>query len=68
MALTETAGQSLLKTKTIPAGTFQAGRPSCHQSQSPADRIIGASSLIEDIPLLSADREIRGARAVPTIW
>jgi PIN domain nuclease of toxin-antitoxin system len=34
----------------------------------PADRIIGATALIEDIPLLTADRAIRKSRAVPTIW
>lgn len=34
----------------------------------PADRIIGATALIEDIPLLTADREIRKSRAVATIW
>jgi PIN domain nuclease of toxin-antitoxin system len=33
-----------------------------------ADRIIGATALVEDIPLLTADREIRKSRAVPTIW
>jgi len=36
--------------------------------RDPADRIIGATALIEDIPLLTADREIRRSRAVPTIW
>lgn len=36
--------------------------------KDPADRIIGATALIEDIPLLTADREIRKARAFPTIW
>ena len=34
----------------------------------PADRIIGATSLIEDIPLVTADTKIRSSRAVPTIW
>jgi PIN domain nuclease of toxin-antitoxin system len=34
----------------------------------PVDRIIGATALIEDIPLLTADREIRKSRAVPTVW
>ena len=34
----------------------------------PVDRIIGATALIEDIPLLTADRAIRESRAVPTIW
>jgi len=36
--------------------------------KDPADRIIGATALIEGIPLLTADREIRKSRAVPTIW
>lgn len=36
--------------------------------KDPADRIIGATALIEDIPLLTADREIRKSRAVLTIW
>jgi PIN domain nuclease of toxin-antitoxin system len=36
--------------------------------KDPADRIIGATALMEDIPLVTADREIRRARAVPTIW
>lgn len=36
--------------------------------KDPADRIIGATALIHDIPLLTADREIRKSRAVPTIW
>ena len=36
--------------------------------KDPADRIIGATALIEDIPLLTADRGIRSSGAVPTIW
>jgi PIN domain nuclease of toxin-antitoxin system len=36
--------------------------------QDPADRIIGATALIEDIPLLTADSEIRGSRVVRVIW
>ena len=36
--------------------------------KDPVDRIIGATALIEDIPLLTADREIRKSRVVPTIW
>ena len=36
--------------------------------KDPDDRIIGATALIEDIPLLTADRNIRKSRAVPTIW
>ena len=36
--------------------------------KDPADRIIGATALIEDIPLITADREVRNSRAVPVIW
>jgi PIN domain nuclease of toxin-antitoxin system len=36
--------------------------------KDPVDRIFGATALVEDIPLLTADREIRKSRAVPTIW
>jgi len=34
----------------------------------PVDRILGATALIEDIPLLTADAQIRKSRAIPTIW
>lgn len=36
--------------------------------RDPADRIIGATALVEGMPLLTADREIRRSRAVHTIW
>ena len=36
--------------------------------KDPADRIIGATALVEGIPLITADREIRSSRALPTIW
>jgi PIN domain nuclease of toxin-antitoxin system len=36
--------------------------------KDPADRMIGATALAEGLPLLTADREIRRSRAVPTIW
>jgi len=36
--------------------------------KDPADRIIGATALVEGLPLLTADREIRRSRAVHTIW
>jgi PIN domain nuclease of toxin-antitoxin system len=34
----------------------------------PADRIIGATALVEGLSLLTADRGIRRARLVHTIW
>ena len=36
--------------------------------KNPVDRIIGATALVEGLPLLTADREIRRSRAVKTIW
>ena len=36
--------------------------------KDPADRIIGATALVEGLSLLTADREIRQSKAVRTIW
>jgi PIN domain nuclease of toxin-antitoxin system len=36
--------------------------------KDPADRIIGATALVEGLTLLTADREVRKSKAVPTIW
>jgi PIN domain nuclease of toxin-antitoxin system len=36
--------------------------------KDPVDRVIGATALIEDLPLITADKEIRKPGAVPTIW
>lgn len=36
--------------------------------KDPVDRIIGATALIDDLPLVTADAAIRKSRAVPTIW
>jgi PIN domain nuclease of toxin-antitoxin system len=36
--------------------------------KDPADRIIGATALIEDIPLITADAQIRKSRVLSTIW
>lgn len=34
----------------------------------PADRLIGATALVEGLSLLTADRAIQRSKAVPTIW
>ena len=47
---------------------LQASDLPARYPKDPVDRIIGATALIQDIPLLTADREIRNSRAVPTIW
>lgn len=36
--------------------------------KDPADRMIGATALVEGLPLLTADSEIRRSNAVQTIW
>ncbi len=36
--------------------------------KDPVDRIIGATALVEGLPLLTADREIRRSKALRTIW
>ena len=36
--------------------------------RDPIDRVIGATALIQDLTLITADREIRKSKAVPTIW
>jgi PIN domain nuclease of toxin-antitoxin system len=36
--------------------------------KDPADRLIGATALVEGLRLLTADREIRRSRALPVIW
>lgn len=36
--------------------------------KDPADRIIGATAIVNGIPLITADRAIRESQAVATIW
>ena len=36
--------------------------------KDPADRIIGATALVEGLSLLTADRDIRRSKIVQTIW
>jgi len=36
--------------------------------KDPVDRIIGATALVEGIPLITADRKIRNSGALATIW
>ncbi len=36
--------------------------------KDPADRIIAATALVEGLPLVTADREIRRSKALQTIW
>jgi len=36
--------------------------------KDPADRVIGATAVIEGLSLVTADQTIRRSKAVPTIW
>jgi len=45
------------------AMSFPAAYP-----KDPADRIIGATALVEGLSLITADREIRRSNLVPTLW
>ncbi|MGC1617604.1 MAG: type II toxin-antitoxin system VapC family toxin [Candidatus Acidiferrum sp.] len=36
--------------------------------KDPADRLIAATALVEGLPLITADREIRRSKTVQTIW
>lgn len=47
---------------------IQAFRLPATYPKDPADRIIGATALVEGIPLITADRGIRNSRALPAIW
>ena len=49
------------------ACTRTAGLPATYP-KDPADRIIGATALVEGLPLVTADREIRRSKIVRTIW
>ena len=41
--------------------------PAAHP-KDPADRLIGATALVEGLRLVTADREIRRAKIIQTIW
>ena len=51
-------GRACARALALPAG----------YPQDPADRVIGATALVEGLPLLTADREIRRSKALRTIW
>jgi PIN domain nuclease of toxin-antitoxin system len=52
------SARACARTLTLPAG----------YPKDPADRVIGATALAEGISLVTANREIRRAKVVRTIW
>jgi PIN domain nuclease of toxin-antitoxin system len=47
----------------VQAFEFPANYP-----KDPADRVIGATAVVEGLSLVTADQAIRQSKAVPTIW
>jgi PIN domain nuclease of toxin-antitoxin system len=65
--LTEVEARFVVLPITGRACACALGLPAAYP-KDPADRIIGATALVEGLPLLTADGEIRRSRALPTIW
>ena len=52
------SAQACVRTLSLPAS----------YPKDPADRVIGATALVEGMALVTADAEIRRAKAVRTVW
>jgi PIN domain nuclease of toxin-antitoxin system len=65
--LTEVVARFIVLPITGRACARASGLPGTYPSD-PADRLIGATALVEGIPLLSADDAIRRSKAVMTVW
>lgn len=57
----------VVKPMTARIAIAAAQMPSSY-SGDPIDRVIGATALVEGIPLVTADQRIRVSKAVRTIW
>ena len=51
-------GRACLRSLTLPAA----------YPNDPADRVIGATALVEGLALVTADRQIRASKALETVW
>jgi PIN domain nuclease of toxin-antitoxin system len=65
--LTEVEAKFIVLPITGRACARMMGLPATYP-KDPADRVIGATALIEGIPLLTADAEIRRSKVVQTVW
>lgn len=65
--LTSPEFQNCLRKLTIIPITVEIAQKSCQLdfASDPADEIIAATSLVENVPLLTRDRRIRKSRIVP---
>lgn len=65
--LTEVEARFVVLLMTARVCARATGLPPSYPSD-PADRIIGATALVEGIPLVTADEGIRRAKVLNTIW
>lgn len=65
--LTEVEGRFVVLPITGRVCVRALGLPAAYP-KDPADRVIGATALVEGIPLVTADDEIQRSRAMRTVW
>ena len=63
----ETVARVILKPMT-PEITAVAVRLPIGYPKDPADRVIASTAIVEGMPLVTADHQIRRSKAVETIW
>jgi len=63
----DTVARVILKPMT-PEITAVAARLPTGYPKDPADRVIGSTAIVEGIPLITADQQIRRSKAVEIIW
>ncbi len=63
----ETVARVILKPMT-PEITAVAVRLPINYPKDPADRVIASTAIVEGMPLVTADQQIRRSKAVETIW
>ncbi len=63
----ETVSRVILRPLTPTIAAVAVRMPSTYP-RDPADRIIGATAIAEGMPLVTADKQIRQAKAFQTIW
>ena len=63
----ETVARVILRPMTPEIAAVAVRLPAGYP-KDPADRVIGSTAIVEGMPLVTADQQIRRAKAVETIW
>lgn len=63
----ETVARVILRPMTPEIAAVAVRLPALYP-KDPADRLIGSTAIVEGMPLITADQQIRRAKAVETIW